>query len=381
MLPTLLPPTSVHNLIVNPKTLRQVFEGSVYDEALLIGRYCGSNMPPVITSQTNIVTVKFTSDWSTSDEGFQFQYRLVCGGIFSADNGNISSPNYPRPYAGDRSCEYDIMAPQGKVIVLNVVDLDMEAHAQCEFDNLEVFDGFQADNATSLGRFCGQTKPGIITSSFNHLHVHFSSDASINGRGFTANYSFVDVECGGIIKDANELIKAPMDSDGNGVYKSNAVCRWLVHAPKGHVIQMNFINFELEQDTLCKYDFIKIFNNGSGKGDAIGPFCGTNAPKVITTVDNIATVLFQTDSSTAKDGFTISLAFIDGSRLCGANYYSSQGMLRSPGTPEYLPNKECEWTITVPNGQQIALTFNYFELETHASCRFDGLEIRNGGNR
>jgi cubilin len=159
----------------------------------------------------------------------------------------ISSPNYPAPYAGDRVCEYDIVAPQGKVIVLTILDLDIEKHSVCEFDNLEIFDGATADNATSLGRFCGEDKPGVFTSSFNHLHIHFSADASINGRGFQANYSFVDVECGGLVKDQSELIKSPLETDGNGVYKSNALCRWLVLAPKGFVIQMNFINFELEQ--------------------------------------------------------------------------------------------------------------------------------------
>lgn len=313
--------------------------------------------------------------------GFQFQYQLVCGGIYSDDNGNISSPNYPNPYAGERNCEFDISAPQGKVIVLNVLDFDIEGHSLCEFDYLQIFDGFQADNATSLGRFCGRVKPGIFTSTFNHMHIHFSSDASINGRGFYANYSFVDVECGGIIKDATELIRSPMETDGDGVYKSNALCRWLIYAPQGYVIQLNFISFELEQDTVCKYDSVTIYNNGSGRGDMMGPFCGTNAPKVITTTDNIATVVFKTDSSTAKDGFTISLNFIDGTKLCGGNYFSSNGVIRSPGTPEYAPNKECEWTVTVPDGQQIEVTFNYFEIEQHSTCRFDGLEIRNGGNR
>jgi cubilin len=204
-------------------------------------------MPPQLTSTTNIVTVKFTTDWSSNDEGFQFQYQLVCGGIYTAENGMISSPNYPNPYAGERVCEYDIIAPQGKIIVLNILDLDIEKHSVCEFDNLEIFDGATADNATSLGRFCGDIKPGIFTSTFNHLHIHFSSDASINGRGFSANYSFVDVECGGLIRDQSEIIKSPVETDGNGVYKSNALCRWLVVAPKGFVIQMNFINFELEQ--------------------------------------------------------------------------------------------------------------------------------------
>lgn len=48
---------------------------------------------------------------------------------------------------------------------------------------------------------------------------------------------------------------------------------------------------------------------------------------------------------------------------------------------EYLPNKECEWIINVARGQQIELTFNYFEIEQHSTCKFDGLEVRNGGNR
>jgi cubilin len=196
--------------------------------------------------------LRFTTDWSKNDDGFQFQYQLICGGIYTADNGIISSPNYPNPYAGERTCEYDIAAPQGKVIVLTVVDLDVEKHSVCEFDNLEIFDGADADNATSFGRFCGDVKPGIFTSTFNHLHVHFSSDASINGRGFKANYTFVDVECGGLIKDPNEIIKSPMETDGTGVYKSNAECRWLVFAPKGYVIQMNFINFELESGEFDK---------------------------------------------------------------------------------------------------------------------------------
>jgi cubilin len=48
---------------------RQIFEGSVYDEETLIGRYCGESRPPSIMSQTNIVSVKFSSDWSSNDEG------------------------------------------------------------------------------------------------------------------------------------------------------------------------------------------------------------------------------------------------------------------------------------------------------------------------
>lgn len=55
----------------------EIFEG-VWSEGEegLIGRYCGIQMPPVITSQSNVVSIKFTTDWSASEEGFQLSYKL-----------------------------------------------------------------------------------------------------------------------------------------------------------------------------------------------------------------------------------------------------------------------------------------------------------------
>lgn len=252
--------------------------------------------------------------------------NLVCGGVYTADSGVITSPNYPNNYEGERNCEYDIRAPQGKIIVFNILDLDIEQHSACEFDFLEIFGGPYADNSTSFGRFCGDYKPGLLntfTSKYNHLLVHFTTDASVFGRGFQANYSFVDVGCGGVITDSRDVIKPPMNEDGNGLYQSNAKCQWLVYAPKGFVIQINVLHFELEGDGQCNYDFVKIYNNGSGNGEAIGPFCGVNIPKIITTTDNLATIVFESDSSSEKDGFLFGFNFIDSSKRKWRNFYVS----------------------------------------------------------
>ena len=195
--------------------------------------------------------------------------------------------------------------------MFNILDLDIEQHSSCDFDYLEIYGGPFADNSSSLGKFCGDYKPGLLntfTTQHNQLLVHFTTDASVFGRGFQANYSFVDVQCGGIITDARDVVRPPMDTDANGFYQSNAKCQWLVYAPKGFVIQINILSFELE------LDFVKIFNNGSGNGEQIGPFCGVTIPKVITTTSNLATILFQSDSSTAKDGFAIGFNFIEASR-------------------------------------------------------------------
>lgn len=216
-------------------------------------------------------------------------------------------------------------------------------------------------------------------STYNQIHIEFATDASLHGKGFFGNYSFIDVECGGIIKNPDSIIKSPMDNDGNGVYKSNLQCQWVVVAPPNHVIQINFIAFEIEEDKDCKYDYVQIFNNGS-EAESLGRYCGQTIPAVLTSKDNVVTIIFKTDESTARNGFSASFTFLEASKLCGASYFTSSGTIRSPGTGEYLSNKACEWTLTVPNGQQIEINFKKFDIEPHTMCRFDGLEIRNGGN-
>lgn len=276
----------------------------------MIGKYCGNTIPPPINSITNLVLIKFVTDWSNQLEGFELKYSMVCGGVFQNDTGIIKSPGYPRVYDGDQTCIYDIEAPLGKVVALDFIDFDMEAHDGCEFDSLEIYDGHDS-NATSLGMFCSGDKPAPIVSSYNILHLVFQVDASIGGKGFYANYSFIDVDCGGILRNPNTVIKSPMEVDGDGVYKSNAKCQWVIVAPPKHIIQLNFLSFELEDDNHCQYDFVSIFNNGTGRGERLGPYCGNNVPPILTSVDNIITIIFQTDQSTAKTGFTASLSFIE----------------------------------------------------------------------
>jgi len=40
-----------------------------------------------------------------------------------------------------------------------------------------------------------------------------------------------------------------------------------------------------------------------------------------------------------------------------------QGHLESPNFPDdYLPNKECVWKLTAPEGYQVGFKFNVFEV-------------------
>lgn len=67
-------------------------------------------------------------------------------------------------------------------------EVDMEAHLECAYDHLEVFDGRDA-RASSLGRFCGARKPPPVVSGGSDMFLRFFSDNSVQKKGFEASYT------------------------------------------------------------------------------------------------------------------------------------------------------------------------------------------------
>uniref|UniRef100_A0AAZ3RAJ9 Neuropilin n=1 Tax=Oncorhynchus tshawytscha TaxID=74940 RepID=A0AAZ3RAJ9_ONCTS len=80
---------------------------------------------------------------------------------------------------------------------------------------------------------------------------------------------------------------------------------------------------------------------------------------------------------------SLSLSFSLSGEVCGGTLDASDaGYITSPGYPlEYPPHQNCQWVITAPEpSQRIVLNFNpHFELE-RLDCRYDFIEIRDGGS-
>lgn len=68
-------------------------------------------------------------------------------------------------------------------------DLELEEHAECYFDYIEIFDG-RSTAAKSLGRFCTlNSVPSQIVSSSNEIYVRMVSDVNNQGRGFDLKFN------------------------------------------------------------------------------------------------------------------------------------------------------------------------------------------------
>lgn len=153
-------------------------------------------MPPTIKSNTNTLVVIFKSDWSYELEGFTMSYETLCGGEFHEETGILKSPFYPNIYHGSRTCIYEIIQSPNKGIVLTIEDMDIEGREppHCYYDYIEIYDG-NDENARKLATLCGDEDhipDSPYYSTHNFMYIKFTTDNSIEGRGFKANYTTID---------------------------------------------------------------------------------------------------------------------------------------------------------------------------------------------
>ncbi|XP_043205584.1 cubilin-like [Amphibalanus amphitrite] len=349
----------------------------------LVGRYCGrESVPPPVVGTSNQLYVRFFSDISIAHGGFSATYDILCGGIYAEPSGSFHSPNYPQPYPHNKQCGYLISQPVGNIVSLQFTDFRIESHFRCAYDYVEVFDGKDA-TFPSLGKFCDEPPPNLV-STHNQMYVVFSTDASVTNYGFVANYTAIDVGCGGILEEEHGTFTSPTHPEQ---YPNGVECSWVIHRPPGQVIRLTWLAFSLERPTRdghC-YDTVTVYDNSSAaalsSNNVIGhrPYCGSQLPPTMTTMGNIMTIKFRADESITGEGFSASYASVNASTMCGGSYHTAYGEITSPNFPyNYPPSKDCVWTIEAPANQQIMLNFSHFHLEEHPNCRYDYLEIRNG---
>ena len=84
------------------------------------------------------------------------------------------------------------------------------------------------------------------------------------------------------------------------------------------------------------------------------------------------------------DSFSIQVIIVDffpNCSGCGGEYIKNDGFITSPNYPENYPaSSNCQYLIKTDGFNEIVLTFQDFDLEPHKECRYDYVQVRNGGN-
>lgn len=348
----------------------------------LLGTFCGVEIPPRLQSTQRSMYIKFKTDSSVSNHGFEAVYGSAlegCGDTLTSPSGSITSPGHPNNYPHGVNCTWYIRVIPGNLIRLSFDSFNLEYHVDCNFDYVEVYDNGTVETGNKIGRFCGRSVPPSITSTDSELTLLFVSDSSLSTEGFSATYvSFnATTDCGETFNSPVGSFTSPNYPD---YYPNSRDCIFKIIVQINMQIMLNFTNFELEgSPPSCNFDFVEIRDGGYETSPFIGKFCADQRPPVLVSHSNRLWIRFHSDASVTHRGF---IAHWDGTQTgCGGMLTTASGAFSSPNYPlAYHPNAECYWNIRTSQGSQLQLSFSDFHLESSSTCLYDYLAVYDGNS-
>ncbi|XP_051481017.1 CUB domain-containing protein 2 isoform X1 [Apus apus] len=329
---------------------------------------------------------------------------IKCGGVLSAPSGNFSSPNFPGPYPYETECTWLIVVAEGSSVLLSFSHFELEYHAACAYDYLQVYNGATQDRGNLLGTFCGRSPPPPFSSAWHVMAVIFRSDRHVAKRGFAAAYRKGSGEgwswwgirlsglphrphhlclpadaCGGQLTGLSGEITSPRYPES---YPNDAECRWSIGgAGGGGPLTLVFADFQLEGGQGCGFDYVALFDGPSTAAPRLGRYCGSARPPRTVSSSQHLLVLFKSDFNIGGRGFKAH--FYSGE--CQEVFTTIRGNFTSPRYPSFYPNNlKCQWSIQLPLGYRVKVFFLDMEMEGRSSltgsCDYDHLAAFDGGN-
>lgn len=246
---------------------------------------------PFVTA-SNFMIVKFTTDGSIERKGFRATWKTEpqnCNTVLQATpQGQIlASPGYPKTYPGGLECLYIIQAQPGKIVSLEVLDLDLNPLR----DSILIRDG--ADPMSrKIARLTGSLKDNknVIISTGNKLYLHFKTSLGDSRKGFSIRYS---QGCRATIIASNGTLTSP--AFGLTDYPANQECLFNVRNPTGRPLSLRFTKFNVHtSDSVQIYDGMTTSGLRLHSGNG---FTGAAKPKLtLTASSGEMLVKFVTDS-------------------------------------------------------------------------------------
>lgn len=109
------------------------------------------------------------------------------------------------------------------------------------------------------------------------------------------------------------------------------------------------------------------------------PLLGKLCDSQMKTFESASSRLLVTYVNNGEGGFTARYRTVCGGEITIND--TTLYRLESPNYPlEYLPNKQCIWTISAPKGTHVGLRFDTFDLENHDTCVYDYVQVHDGGS-
>ncbi|XP_055847074.1 cubilin homolog [Episyrphus balteatus] len=339
----------------------------------LIGKFCGTEIPPHIPSFTNHLYLHFHSDSSLNYPGFDITFQQTstgCGGSLTSHTGSIASPHYPELSRGPVQCDWKITISKGSSIDVRITKIGPTANL-CSNDVLTIYDGPDS-LSKKLSINCSSDGDISLSSSKNVIFIRYvlPDDGAAEDQQFYLEYQ---TNCQQTLNSVEGVIESPNFPSN---YPDSLKCEWTIEGRKAETISLTFSHFELEAlDLQCRYDKFEVIDM---KGEDVlqsHKICRDPAG-LLTSDGNKLVVRFTTDSHNNGNGFRLEYK----RNGCGGYKNSHWDDFETPNYP-YNVNVDCEWFIEAPAGWQIVLYVTEVHIEGgDINCSTNGLIVKSEKN-
>ena len=176
---------------------------TIYDgrepSTAVIGSFTGSEIPETITSTSNEVLIKFTSDENNTSSGWMISYSSnlpeFCENykILTEPSGEISDKSGPKNYLNNSVCKWAITPDNANTVTLFFSSFDTEENN----DRLRIYDyDTQELLADYHGNYSSDDLPPAVTSESGKMFILFSTNQTVTDPGWEADYQidFVGID-------------------------------------------------------------------------------------------------------------------------------------------------------------------------------------------
>ncbi|XP_053208270.1 cubilin-like [Panonychus citri] len=354
----------------------------------LIGRFCGSNLPQLNSTQYYpSLWIRFKSHANGSASGFKASYKTIKDVKINSDSGKIGSFAYPRLFSSENNQSWTIKTSDFNKIKFKLESIDIlddSFNGSCTNSSVTIYDG-PSENSSILGQFCGyRADDNPIYTTPSIAYVHFKPNFYIS-RFLLSWTSFQSDIAPPLIADFNHPCKytASLKMNQNttllsSFYPDGVNCSWAISSPIGTQLQVEINEMDVKSSSHEKctnkngvsfYDY----SFDHQKAWKINRIVCDSKEKLFTLHGNQSLITFFNYGglSTELKGFNITVR-----PICGGTFYEPTGNIDSSLLG---PFETCSWKIVVPKGQRVEIKFKSFNLGSYDDhCSNGYLSIRNG---